>query len=244
MSWDIFRIAVQRKCGFELDFSKCELGFTAQSAVEGLGTEYFKISSELTFQNALGVSFNNWEWVEQPIALPLRLWNPKPQPSSNARANISSTDDIVIEHNSGPDNDSSMPSSRAASGNLADPNLEDGSTGTKQSRTTFPQSPKQHEEGHESDDHNTLYYISDDDGYGRNGDNEGDKEEDEENEEEGFIDTQYLLDHLPGDQMQLPDREDFESEDEFQEALEDYVNYIQRLELARYVNNSIVSIVF
>lgn len=73
LSWAKFQDQIHRLCRFPLDLNTCELGFRSQTLQQD---QYFKISSELTFQNALAVMFNDWK-ASQSI-LSLHLWNPKP----------------------------------------------------------------------------------------------------------------------------------------------------------------------
>ena len=79
LSWSGFCEVIEERCKFPLDFQRCELGFIIQPPYADLSQQYFTITSELTFQNALTVLFNNWEPENQKLPmLPIHLWNPKP----------------------------------------------------------------------------------------------------------------------------------------------------------------------
>jgi len=251
-----------RKCGFELDLTQCELGYIAEPGVEGLSPEYFKISSELTFHNALAVSFNNWQWVDRPTALHLQLWNPKPagpailrlgrvcnpatplqqlptkaaqpasqapnslpqhqpRPSSSSYSSLSQRNYIRIE--SDTESGLDVPSTRLKRGsrNAAASKPKDDVLGTKSPRT-HSSSQMQDEEPSEPNAANIINVLS----------------EEEPADDSCFIDTQYLVDHMPPDPKQLPEREDYDSDEEFGEAMDEYLDYIHRLELARSIERS------
>lgn len=67
-------------------------------------------------------------------------------------------------------------------------------------------------------------------------DEEAAEDDDEEGEEPAFeVDWANLMAHLPKDGMQLPDRKDFDLDQEYDEAVGEYLDYVRRLELARLV---------
>jgi hypothetical protein len=92
-------------------------------------------------------------------------------------------------------------------------------------------SQKQHEKGYESNATNVVNVI-----------NMINSSSESESDDGDYFDAQFLVDHLPSDLKQLPEKEDYDSEEEFQEAMDEYLDYVHRLELARYVNNSMLSI--
>jgi len=79
LSWAKFSTLVEKNFKVKFTPYDCELGWKADSPLEGLPDQYFVISSELTFQNAVSAMQNSFRGSKGPPKLTLYLWNPVPQ---------------------------------------------------------------------------------------------------------------------------------------------------------------------
>ncbi|KAE8440337.1 hypothetical protein EG329_008565 [Mollisiaceae sp. DMI_Dod_QoI] len=233
LSWSNFCNEIERLCGFLLDAKTCEVGFKAESRFEGLGEEYFEISSELTFQNALAVLYNNWEWIAQPTALPIHLWNPRPREpifrrSSRARDNSQlskGVSPIVLSALKAPAPAPLQPIvEKPSEATLEVQPLPDGNENPcpilpakpttelpKDSSVTLVDGESRDIELTDVNDEETVTETLDDNGI--------------------EFDPGVLLKHLPTETIPEPDREDFENEEDYDNAMAKYLNYLREREL-------------
>ena len=79
ISFDSFCRKVEKASNIKFDAARDELGWVQEPLGPGDKQEYLAISSELTFQNALGMMRLTTSQSEPPQALILHLWSPAPK---------------------------------------------------------------------------------------------------------------------------------------------------------------------